>query len=63
VSLGIIHFVNMMVFWKIRGRHQADLTPPPVPRRAGVGPTPPPHPQAAPPPPPAQWADPRWSGR
>ena len=30
VSLGVIHFVNMYVFWKIRQRRQLGDAPPPV---------------------------------
>ncbi len=41
VSLGVIHFVNMLVFYKIRRRTQLDSAPPPV------------HPQVLLPPPPA----------
>ncbi len=34
LSLGVIHFVNMYVFWKIRQRRQIDAAPPPVLHRA-----------------------------
>ena len=37
VSLGVIHFVNMYVFWKIRQRRQIDHAPPPVLHRAVLG--------------------------
>ena len=30
LSLGLIHFVNMGLFWHIRRRHQLDDAPPPV---------------------------------
>lgn len=30
VSLGIIHFVNVFVFWRIRARNQAPELPPPL---------------------------------
>ncbi len=30
VTLGLIHFVNMLVFWKIRRRTLLDMAPPPV---------------------------------
>ncbi len=30
VTLGLIHFVNMAVFWKIRRRTLLDMAPPPV---------------------------------
>lgn len=42
VSLGVIHFVNMAVFWRIRQRTQMGELPPPVPPQVYVGPTPPP---------------------
>ena len=29
-SLGVIHFVNMYVFWKIRQRREIDIAEPPV---------------------------------
>lgn len=36
VSLGLIHFVNMIVFWRIRRRTQLDSAPPPVPHQVVV---------------------------
>ena len=30
VSLGIIHFVNIFVFWRMRSRHQIDHAFPPI---------------------------------
>lgn len=36
VSLGLIHFVNMIVFWRIRRRTQLDDSPPPVPHQVVV---------------------------
>jgi hypothetical protein len=42
VSLGLIHFVNMAVFWRIRRRTQMGELPPPVPPQVILGPTPPP---------------------
>jgi hypothetical protein len=33
VSLGVIHFLNMYVFWKIRQRRQIGGAPPPVMHR------------------------------
>lgn len=30
LSLGLIHFVNMLVFWKIRRRTMLETAPPPV---------------------------------
>ena len=32
-SLGVIHFVNMYVFWKIRQRREIDIAEPPVRHR------------------------------
>ncbi len=32
-SLGVIHFVNMYVFWKIRQRREIDIAEPPVMHR------------------------------
>jgi hypothetical protein len=42
VSLGLIHFVNMAVFLRIRRRTQMGDMPPPVPPQVFLGPTPPP---------------------
>ncbi len=36
VTLGLIHFVNMIVFWRIRRRTQLDSAPPPVPPQVVV---------------------------
>jgi len=32
-SLGVIHFINMYVFWKIRQRREIDIAEPPVRHR------------------------------
>lgn len=32
-SLGVIHFINMYVFWKIRQRREIDIAEPPVMHR------------------------------
>ena len=32
-SLGVIHFINMYVFWKIRQRREIDMAEPPVMHR------------------------------
>ncbi|MEM7141975.1 MAG: hypothetical protein AAF548_13190 [Actinomycetota bacterium] len=56
LSLGVIHFVNIAVFWRMRRRNQVELELPPVQATTLV--TPPPAPPAPPasgtlPPPPA----------
>lgn len=33
-SLGVIHFINMYVFWKIRQRREIDIAEPPVIHRS-----------------------------
>ena len=33
-SLGVIHFINMYVFWKIRQRREIDIAEPPVRHRS-----------------------------
>ncbi len=53
VTLGIIHFVNMAVFWKIRHRARMAELPPPVQPQMYVPPAP------RPPAPPVQWDRPR----
>ena len=67
VTLGLIHFVNMAVFWKIRHRAQLSQLPPPIPPQVlvppptpGGGQPPTVGPQA--PPPGAGW-DPAGPGR
>ena len=45
LSLGVIHFVNMVVFWRIRQRSLDDQRPPAAP--TVVGPPPPPAPRPA----------------
>ena len=50
VSLGLIHFVNMAVFWKIRRRTQMGELPPPVPPQVILGPMPRPPSPGNPPP-------------
>lgn len=53
VSLGLIHFVNMAVFLRIRRRTDLAVRPPPIPPQAMAGPgapPPPPRPRPAAPP-------------
>ena len=76
VTLGVIHFVNMAVFWKIRNRAQIAHMPPPVAPQVRVPPRAPrpmgaaAHAMSAAPepatwaanPPPVQWDRPRTAG-